>query len=119
MRRLFATSVLGLALLVPVEASGQSLFARGGLGVPIGPQDGRARSLGSIGMGLFGATLTTAALVTRAALLRDKQGVLAPDKLDVLLDGEVVGGGECWLVGASRLLTWLQCCWVVTIFIRE
>jgi hypothetical protein len=51
--------VLTLVVLAPAGASGQSLFARGGLGVPVGPQDGRARALGSVGMGLFGVTLTT------------------------------------------------------------
>jgi len=53
--------------------------------------------------GVFGATLTTAALLARAALGRATDGVLEPDKLQVSLDGEMVRGGEFALAIATTL----------------
>ena len=43
--------------------------------------------------GVFGATLVTAALVSRAAL-GDKDGILAPNKAQILLDGDLAEHGE-------------------------
>jgi hypothetical protein len=53
--------------------------------------------------GVFGATLTTAALLARAAFGRAGDGVLTPDKLQVALDGETVRGGEFTLAMATTL----------------
>jgi len=53
--------------------------------------------------GVFGATLTTAALLARAGFCRATDGVLAPDKLQVALDGETVRGGEFTLAMATTL----------------
>ncbi|MFQ5416252.1 MAG: diacylglycerol kinase family protein [Myxococcota bacterium] len=52
--------------------------------------------------GAFGAALVTAGLIARASL-RDTNGVLAPDKLQIVLDGEMVPDGEFYLVIASSL----------------
>ena len=41
-----------------VPAAGQSVFNAAGLGVPIEPLDGRARALGSVGVGLRGGAFT-------------------------------------------------------------
>lgn len=53
--------------------------------------------------GVFGAAVTTGALLARAALLDDKRGVLVPDKLQILLDGVPVRGGEFSLAMATTL----------------
>jgi len=53
--------------------------------------------------GAFGATLTTAALIARAAVGRSHGGLLAPDKLQLALDGETVRGGEFTLAMATTL----------------
>lgn len=54
-----AFGLLALVLIVaPGRTSAQSLFAQGGLGVPVEPVDARARGQGSIGVGLFGVSLT-------------------------------------------------------------
>jgi hypothetical protein len=53
--------------------------------------------------GVFGATLTTAALLARAAFFRSSDGVLVPDKLQLALDGEMVRGGEFTLAMATTL----------------
>jgi hypothetical protein len=53
--------------------------------------------------GVFGATLTTAALLARAGFGRATDGVLAPDKLQVALDGGTVRGGEFTLAIATTL----------------
>lgn len=53
--------------------------------------------------GVLGATLVTANLIARAAMFRDTEGVLTPDKVQVLLDGESVDGGEYTLMIASTL----------------
>ena len=53
--RLFA---LGALVSLPgAGAAGQSVLAAGGLGMPIDPVDARGRSLGSVGVGLFGTGL--------------------------------------------------------------
>ena len=52
--------------------------------------------------GVFGATLLTAALASRAAL-GNHDGVLAPNKAEVLLDGELAEHGEYMLLISSTL----------------
>jgi hypothetical protein len=52
--------------------------------------------------GAFGAGLVTGGLILRASM-RDRKGVLAPDKIQILLDGEMVPQGEFYLVIASSL----------------
>lgn len=53
--------------------------------------------------GVFGATLVTGALLGRLALLRDSGGLLAPDKLQIVLDGQMQPGGEYTLSMACTL----------------
>jgi hypothetical protein len=53
--------------------------------------------------GVFGATLLTSAWLARMALLRDTGGVLAPDKLQLKLDDELLPGGEYTLAMACTL----------------
>jgi hypothetical protein len=52
--------------------------------------------------GAFGAGLVTGGLILRASM-RDRSGVLTPNKIQILLDGEVVPQGEFYLVIASSL----------------
>jgi len=52
--------------------------------------------------GVFGATLITAALASRLAM-GDKDGVLTPNKAQVLLDGELAEHGEYSLMISSTL----------------
>jgi len=52
--------------------------------------------------GVPGATLVTAGLLGRA-ITGDKSGILTPDKVQILLDGEAVDQGEFHLVMASTL----------------
>ncbi len=52
--------------------------------------------------GGFGAGLVTMALVAKAAF-RPRQGVLAPDKIQIRLDGELVPAGEFYLSIATSL----------------
>ena len=56
----------------------------------------------SIVEGVPGATLVTASLVGRM-ISGDKSGILTPDKVQILLDGEAVEQGEFHLVMASTL----------------
>ena len=49
---------LAAVLLAAVPVSGQSLYNAAGLGVPVEALDGRARALGSLGIGLRGSTAT-------------------------------------------------------------
>lgn len=53
--------------------------------------------------GVFGATLTTAALLLRAACGRAGRGILRPDKIQLRLDGEEMAGGEFTLAMATTL----------------
>jgi choline kinase len=53
--------------------------------------------------GVFGATLMTAGLLARAALLGDARGILAPDKIHALLDGEPLERAELTLAMATTL----------------
>jgi diacylglycerol kinase (ATP) len=57
----------------------------------------RGRSQGS-----FGAGIVTAGLILRA-IARRRDGVLTPDKAQIVLDGELVEGGEFTLIIASCL----------------
>jgi len=52
--------------------------------------------------GVFGAGVVTGGLLLRASLSHRK-GVLKPDKIQILLDGEMVPHGEFYLVMASTL----------------
>jgi diacylglycerol kinase (ATP) len=52
--------------------------------------------------GVLGAGLVTAGLCLRVAM-NDKNGVLTPDKIGILIDGEMVPHGEFYLVMASSL----------------
>jgi hypothetical protein len=52
--------------------------------------------------GVPGATLVTAGLIGRL-ITGDQSGVLAPDKIEILLDGQPVAAGEFHLVIASTL----------------
>jgi hypothetical protein len=52
--------------------------------------------------GVLGAGVVTGGLILRASM-RDRNGVLAPDKIQILLDGEMVPQGEFYLVIASSL----------------
>jgi diacylglycerol kinase (ATP) len=53
--------------------------------------------------GVFGATLLTSTWLGRMALLGDSGGVLAPDKLQLMLDDEMQPGGEYTLAMACTL----------------
>ncbi len=52
--------------------------------------------------GVFGAGIVTAGLVLRAIAKR-QDGVLTPDKAQIMLDGKLVDGGEFLLIIASSL----------------
>jgi len=52
--------------------------------------------------GVFGATLVTAGLVTRAAMGKT-HGILEPNKVQILLDGEPVARGEFLMVISTSL----------------
>jgi hypothetical protein len=52
--------------------------------------------------GSFGAGLVTAGLILRAIAKR-RDGVLTPDKAQIVLDGELVESGEFFLIVASSL----------------
>jgi choline kinase len=53
--------------------------------------------------GVLGGTLVTVGLLARAALLRDAAGILAPDKIHALLDGEPLEPAELTLAMATTL----------------
>jgi diacylglycerol kinase (ATP) len=53
--------------------------------------------------GVLGGTLVTGTLLSRLALLRERDGVLAPDKLQLMLDDEMQPGGEYALAMACTL----------------
>jgi len=53
--------------------------------------------------GALGGTLVTAGLLTRAALMRDAGGILTPDKIHALLDGEPLERPELTLAMATTL----------------
>jgi len=52
--------------------------------------------------GAFGAGIITAALLARAAF-SEKEGIIRPDKIQALLDGEMVAHGEFTVLMASSL----------------
>jgi len=53
--------------------------------------------------GVLGGTLVTGALLGRLAVLRERGGMLAPDKLQLILNGEIQPGGEYTLAMACTL----------------
>jgi diacylglycerol kinase (ATP) len=53
--------------------------------------------------GVFGATLVTAGLVARASMGQTRTGILTPNKVEILLDGEPVPNGEFLMVISSSL----------------
>jgi len=68
--RTLATAVAAFLLLLPTSGVGaQSLFSVGGLGAPVEPLDARARGVGSVGVGLFGHTLSARDPAAAAGLL--------------------------------------------------
>jgi len=85
-RRISFAAVVALGLVTPL--SGQSLFNSAGLGVPVEALDGRARALGSLGIGLRGGSFmpTDPAALGR---LRVSTGVMGaqPSWVDYSLDG--------------------------------
>jgi hypothetical protein len=52
--------------------------------------------------GVFGAGIVTGGLILRASM-QDRNGVLTPDKIQIMLDGEMVPEGEFYLVIGSSL----------------
>lgn len=60
------------------------------------------RSFSAGNQGVFGAGLVTAALVTKV-LWRPKDGILAPDKAEIRIDGKSVSDAEFYLVCGSTL----------------
>jgi choline kinase/diacylglycerol kinase family enzyme len=58
---------------------------------------------GARSQGVLGGTLMTAGLLARAALMRDARGILAPDKIHALLDGEPLDRAELTLAMATTL----------------
>jgi hypothetical protein len=74
--------------VVGVPASAQSLFSSSGVGLPIDPLDGRARALGSIGIGLQDAAILPADPASAGRLLFPS-GVIAvqPSWTDVTQSG--------------------------------
>ena len=88
--RALVLSLAAASLAAPVAA--QSLFNSAGLGVPIEPLDGKARGMGSLGIGLQGSAFTPtdpAAL----ARLQVSTGVMAgqPSWVDFTSDGGATG----------------------------
>ena len=53
-RSIVAACLALLAIAAPPALAGQSLLGTQGLGIPLEPLDGRARAMGSVGIGLFG-----------------------------------------------------------------
>lgn len=53
--------------------------------------------------GVFGASIVSAVLLARMAILGDSQGVLAPDKIGILADGMALDRTESALVMATSL----------------
>jgi hypothetical protein len=53
-RRLLTLAGAALVLALPLPGAAQSLFSAGGLGVPTGAADARARMVGGVGIGLSG-----------------------------------------------------------------
>lgn len=70
--------LLALLLLAPLPGSAQSLFAARGLGVPVDPVDGRARSLGGIGVGLLGLNPSQLNPAEIGTIRRGASAVLQP-----------------------------------------
>ena len=60
MRRWLIALCLAVLAVAPARVEAQSLFAQGGLGVPVEALDARFRGQGSLGIGLFGGAVTPA-----------------------------------------------------------
>jgi choline kinase len=58
---------------------------------------------GTSSQGVLGGTLMTAGLLARAAVMRDAGGILTPDKIHALLDGEPLERAELTLAMATTL----------------
>jgi len=90
MKRAFFLALLGLVSISPALA-GQSLFGSQGLGMPVEPLDARARALGSLGVGLLGASLSPTELASAARIyLPSAQFTLQPQWVEVEFDGQPV-----------------------------
>ncbi len=76
-------------------AAGQSLLSAGGLGTPVEALDGRSRALGSVGVGLSGATVLPTDLARARALfvpmftftLQPTSGTVSRDGIDSQIEG--------------------------------
>ncbi len=83
MRRLLAVALIG-SVFLPQAGSGQSLFGRQGLGIPMDPVGARARALGSSGVGLLGPSLSPVDLAAAAWIfLPTAQVTMQPQWVDV------------------------------------
>ncbi len=80
---------IGMALLLPGAATGQSLLGTRGLGLPLEALDARSRALGSEGVGLLGGNLNPTELASATALLIPTVNfTLQPHWQSGTLDGE-------------------------------
>jgi len=61
------------------------------------------RSFAKDRQGIFGASVVSANLLARMAILGDSQGILAPDKIGILMDGTPVDRSASALVMATSL----------------
>jgi hypothetical protein len=86
--RILLVLAVSVALARPVHA--QSLFNAAGIGLPIEALDGRARALGSLGLGLPGTTFLPADPASAARLLvPGGLMVIQPTWVDLTRDGTV------------------------------
>lgn len=93
MMTLFRTGLTVVALLaVPLAAEAQSIFNSAGLGRPVDAVDGRARALGSFGIGLQGGYISPADPAAAARLgLASAVMVTQPSWVEATQDGAGVG----------------------------
>jgi hypothetical protein len=83
MKRALFLALLGLTSVFS-SVSGQSLLGSQGLGMPVDPMDARARALGTVGVGLFGPSLTPVDIAAAARIyLPTAQITLQPQWVDV------------------------------------
>jgi len=88
MKRAILFALVGLAISSSGLA-GQSLFGTQGLGLPAEPLDGRARALGSMGVGLLGPSLSPLDIAAAARIyLPTAQLTLQPQWIDGELNGQ-------------------------------
>jgi hypothetical protein len=86
----------------PGHASRYGMFFGGGV-IPRGIELVHRVFPAGRSQGVLGASLVTGALLARSALLGDTHGLLAPDKVRILLDGWPAERGESRLVMATTL----------------